>query len=105
MLKLIQRWANQGIKFPMAHDSTTGKPSITLLFPYISFLLAMVSIIMLLKENTLYGTIAAIGTWVIALILYLMRKITKFKADLDDKSIELENGDTDEPTDKNNSGG
>lgn len=93
----IRTWCEIGVKFPMAHDVTTGQPSITLLFPYISFIVAMIAIILLMRENTLYGTIAAIGVWIIALVLYLMRRITKFKADLDDKSIELDNEETDEP--------
>lgn len=80
----------------MAHDKTTGKASITLLFPYVSFILAMVSITLLLKENTLYGAMAAIGVWVVSLVLYLMRRLTKVKFDLDDKSIDLENSNDEE---------
>lgn len=99
----IRVWSEEGIRFPMAHDITTGKPSVTLLFPYISFFIAMTAIILLMRENTLYGAIAAIGSWIIALVLYLMRKLTKAKIDIDDKSIELENEESDEPKVKENS--
>lgn len=78
------------------HDPITKKPSITLMFPYFSFILMMVGLGLLLKENTLYGAIGAGIVWLLATILYLLRKLTKAKVDLDDKSIELENEDDDD---------
>lgn len=86
----MRKWA---FKLPLAIDDTTGKPSITLTFPYVSFVLMVVSIIMLLKQNVFYGTICAVVVWLSATILYLMRQITKVKASLSEKSIELENQD------------
>ena len=86
----MRKWA---FKLPLAIDDTTGKPSITLTFPYVSFVLMVVSIIMLLKQNVFYGTICAVLVWLSATILYLMRQITKVKASLSEKSIELENQD------------
>jgi type IV secretory pathway VirB3-like protein len=86
----VRKWA---FKLPLAIDDTTGKPSITLTFPYVSFVLMVVSIIMLLRQNVFYGTICAVLVWLSATILYLMRQITKVKASLSEKSIELENQD------------
>lgn len=80
-------------RLPLAIDDSTGKPSITLTFPYVSFVLMIVSVIMLLKQNVFYGTICAMVIWLSATILYLMRQITKVKASLSEKSIELENQD------------
>lgn len=86
----MRKWA---FKLPLAIDDTTGKPSITLTFPYVSFVLMVVSIVMLLRQNVFYGTICAVVVWLSATILYLMRQITKVKASLSEKSIELENQD------------
>lgn len=77
----------------MAHDVITNKPSITLFFPYVAFIISVIAVILLIKENTLYGTIAAIGMWIVALVLYLMRRINKAKLDINDGEIEFEGGD------------
>lgn len=92
-LKKFNTLLDKGIKLPLMYDPITDKPSVTLMFPYFSFILLMISLALLVKENTLYGAIGVGSVWVLATVFYLLRKLTKFKADLDDKSIELEGGD------------
>lgn len=95
--EIFHNMSIRGIKFPYAYDVTTGKPSITLLFPYVTFVIAVVSVIALHFSIGLFiATSTAIGFWVIAVIFYMLRRISKAKFDLDDKSFELESGDEDE---------
>ena len=94
-LRLIyEKWSSKGIKLPFLYDPTTDKPSITLFFPYASFVVALTSVISLhFKPSLLIPTCVSISFWTIATVLYMIRKINKAKFDLDDKSIELEGGD------------
>lgn len=99
----IKKICTEGMRFPYAHDTTTGKPSITLMFPYITFMLAVVSAVVLhFNVGLLMATITCIGFWVIATILYMMRRISKAKFDIDDGSFEIdsekENGEHNEKT-------
>lgn len=89
----VKSLLEDGLKLPYAYDPTTGKPSITLLFPYVTFLLALAANIALLVKDVFTGTVTAIIFWSVAVIFYLMRKLQKTKIDFDDKSIELESDD------------
>jgi len=94
---LYLKWSTIGVKLPFAYDPTTDKPSITLFFPYASFVVALASVIALHFYPTLLpATTISIIFWVLATVLYMVRKINKAKFDLSDKSIEIEGGD--EPT-------
>lgn len=87
----INRWCTTGIKFPFAHDATTGKPSITLFFPYVTGFISIVSVIALhFKLDLVIASLTCIVFWLIAMILYMLRRISKAKFDLDDKSFELD---------------
>ena len=87
-------WTTNGIFLPFAHDPTTNKPSITLFFPYATFCLSTLSIVALhFKKDLAIATWTTIGFWIIATVLYMLRRITKAKFDLDDKSIELDSTD------------
>ena len=95
----ISRWCREGLHLPYAHDAEKGKPSATLLFMYVSFVIAAGSVIALhLKAGLLIATLTAIMFWVLATVFYRIRKLDKFKIDLDDKTIELD-ADEDESTD------
>ena len=80
----------EGLKLPYAHDPATGQASVTLLFPYIVFILALIANAILLYKDTFTGTVTAIIFWAVAMIFYLIRRLSKAKIDLDDKSIELD---------------
>lgn len=87
--------SEEGLRLPAAFDKTTSSPSITLLAVHITF---WITVYLLLKDpsSSFWG---ALAFWAIANVFYLIRKITKFKLDADDKSIELE-GENEESTDK-----
>lgn len=75
-----------------AYDGATGKPSITLFAVHITLWLA--------AGTLLFGSMekfwGALTFYVVTMVLYLIRRITKFKADLDDRSLELEGGQDDQ---------
>lgn len=87
-----KQWSDTGLRFPFAYDPVRNKPSVTLLFPYITFVLAVLSTIALhFKASLAIASWTSIGFWIIATVLYMMRHLTRAKFDLDDKSIELDN--------------
>lgn len=98
-LKQLFKFASKnGIYMIMAYDNDKPGPSVTLLFAHLANALALVSIIILISKDTFQGTIAAILYSVITMVLYIMRRITKFKVDLKDQSIDLEDGDKKDET-------
>ena len=83
--------SGKGIKVPLFYDPVTDMPSITILFPYVSFIIAIISIIALhFYPQFMVGTSFAVVVWVISTVLYMIRKLHKAKFDLDDKTIEIE---------------
>lgn len=91
----FKTWNKEGVNVPLASDN--GVPSMTLLFAYISFLATLLSLIYLHIFPDRYGpTIMSVITWVIALVIYRMRRIEKMKFDLDNRSFELDSEDEEE---------
>ena len=83
-----------GIHLPYAHDPVSGKPSITLLFPYITFVLSVISLVLLhIKPSLIVATTTTLIFWGISVVFYMLRKLSKAKFDLDDKSFELDSGE------------
>lgn len=82
-----------------AHDADKPGPSASLLFAHIANLVAIGAIITLIVKDTLQGTIAAMMYSVLMIVFYLMRRIKSFKADLDDRSIELDGGEDNDKKD------
>ena len=79
--------------WPFLKD-TTGKPSVTLLFAYVSFLIAAVSIVVLHFFPTCFsGTIAAIVFFVLCAVLYRMRRIDDLKLNFKTGSLEVDDKD------------
>ena len=100
MLKTILTWyediKENGIKFFYAYDAAEKKASSTLFYAYITFYLAVASVIALhFSDKLLTASIAALVFWATAVVFYMIRKLNKAKVDLDDKSIELENNEKD----------
>lgn len=95
MIKFIKSIYNNmsetGIKFPFAYDAISKKPSVTLFFAYITFILMVVSLVLLhLTKVLLQATATSILVWVIAVVFYRLRELDKFKINLKDQSIDLE---------------
>ena len=93
MKKLWKKWCEQGLKWPYLHDPVSGKPSITLLFPYITFVIAVASVVMLhWHPSLILATYTSIFFWAISTVFYMLRKLSQAKFNLDDRSIELDAG-------------
>ena len=89
------RWAKDGLKWPLMHDPVDGKPSVTVMFAYLTFILASCSVIGLhFFPSTLAASGVAIGFWSMATTFYLLRKISKAKFDLKNQGFELDGDDT-----------
>lgn len=97
IIAFYNKLSEEGIKLPFVYDAATKQPSITLMFAYVTFVLALVSTILLhIFDSLLNATITSICFWVIAYVLYRIRKLDKAKIDLDDKSIEFSGDGEDE---------
>jgi hypothetical protein len=91
----FKQWNNPGMNVPLARDGE--KPSVTLLFAYISFIVAVLSVVYThIYPDKITPAIVSITFWSIALLIYRVRKIDKLKFDLDDRSFELDASDEEE---------
>lgn len=92
----IKDWAENGIKFWYALDGSNNSKSVTLFFTYITFWLAVGgSIAVYFKSDLLFASINSTIFWLLAFVMYRLRKLDNVKFDLDDRSLEL-SGDEDE---------
>lgn len=75
----------------MAHDSRSGKPSVTLLIFYSGLILSIISIVVLHMDPSKYLSASLVTLLFLGMgfVFYRMRNLDKVKIDLDDKSIEL----------------
>lgn len=85
--------SKNGLYFPGAYDNDKQGPSASLLFAHVANIVAIWGLITLINKDALQGVLAAISYSVLMIVFYLMRRISSFKADLDDKSIELDSGE------------
>lgn len=85
----FKEWNNPGVNVPLANDN--GKPSMTLLFAYISFIATILSLIYIhIFPDRIMPTLVSILFWTISLVLYKMRQVDKLKFDLEKRSLEIE---------------
>lgn len=95
--KDIMKYSSEiGWKFPAAYDNDKPGPSVSLLFAHISFYVATLATIYLLYKDHIAGTASALIMAGLYFVFYMMRRLTKAKFDIDDRSIDLENNETPE---------
>ena len=83
-------------ELPFAIDKVTKKPSVTLLFAYVAFILATLASGYLLYRDVIAGTVSCLTLFFGTLVFYRLRRLDKVKFDLDDKSFELESSGEEE---------
>lgn len=83
-------------EFPFAIDKVNKKPSVTLFFAYVSFMLAIVIVVYLTYRDVLAGSVAALMLFFGSLLMYRLRRLDSFSIDLDDKEIKVNSGDKSE---------
>lgn len=79
-----------GLPLPHAYDPVPKEPSFRLLCAYISFVVATVSVVALHFAPVSIATWTAIGFYALCMLFYMLKKLSKAKIDLDDRSIELD---------------
>lgn len=92
--EVIKKWSHEGMYWPFVHDPVAKQPSVTLMFFYISFTLAVSvitasSILLLLKNDPIQATLMPSFLMLMGFVFYRLRKLDNVKIDLDDKKIEL----------------
>lgn len=83
-------------EFPFAIDKVTKKPSVTLFFAYVSFILSLVVVCYLTYRDVIAGSAAALMLFFGSLLMYRLRRLDSFSIDLDDKEIKVNSGDKNE---------
>ena len=101
---MFENWLTNGIRFPFAKDPETGLPSITLLFPYVTFVIALASVVTVhFRPDFLTGTLSSLGFWALSVIFYRLRKLDKLKFDIKTGDIEVDSADDKQEKDPNDS--
>lgn len=92
------RWSTKGMEWPFVHDPVKGKPSVTLLFFYLTFCvtisaIATSSIMLIINGDYLQATIMPMLAWFSSFVFYRLRRLDSVKINLEEKSVELDGGD------------
>lgn len=87
--KYWEKAINLGLPLPHAYDPVEKIPSFRLLSAYISFLLTICSIVYLHIIDPHSGTLAALGLWTLAMVFYLLKKLSSAKIDFAEKKFEV----------------
>lgn len=92
------RWSTKGMEWPFVHDPVKGKPSVTLLFFYITFCLTTLAIsasstMLIIKGSYLQATMMPMLAWFSAFVFYRLRRLDSVKINLAEKSVELDGGE------------
>jgi hypothetical protein len=99
MGKKWDKWSKDGLKLPFVWDSAADKPSVSLMFAYITFVMAAISVVSLhFFPSFLIPTGVSIGFWAAATVFYMLRKISKASFDLSSQSFSVE-GDSEDNED------
>lgn len=91
-------WSHKGMAWPFVHDPVKNKPSVTLLFFYISFCVVTTTIIgsstmLIIKGQYLQATFMPLLLWVLGFVFYRLRRLDSVKINLQEQSLELDGGD------------
>lgn len=95
MFEFIKRnwnkWGERGMRLPFIYDAPSEKPSLTVMFPYVTFIIASASVVALhFYSSLIIATTTAIFFWLIATVLYMLRKLQKASFDLKEQTFSLE---------------
>lgn len=98
MLKALKNFFNksatEGMKVPFVYDGDSQKPSVTLLFAYVTFILAVISVICLhFWKELITASATSIIFWIVSVVFYRLRRLDKAKINIKDQSIELDGED------------
>lgn len=87
---------DKGLRVPVVYDAVTKLPSVTLFFTYITFLMVVISLVLLHLDKQLWqATVTTICVWVLAVVFYRLRALDKVDVNLKNESIDLEDNQKD----------
>lgn len=89
-LRKIRKALAVGIPVWLAYDAQTKQLSFRLWCAWIAFHASLVSVIALHFWAVETATWTAMGLYVLTMVFYMLKALTKAKIDLDDRSVELE---------------
>lgn len=94
------KWSEEGMRWPFVHDPVKGKPSVTLLFFYLAFTIAILTVsssstMMIIKGQYLQATFMPLLMWFSAFVFYRLRRLDSVKINLQEQSVEIEGGEDD----------
>jgi hypothetical protein len=97
----LRRWCHEGMYLPFVHDPVNGTPSVTLMFFYASFVMAVTAVsvsstMLLLKGEYLQATAMPTFLCAMGFVFYRLRQLDKVKIDFNDQEIELSSSSEEE---------
>lgn len=85
------KWGERGLRLPFIYDAASKKPSVTVMFTYLTFLISAASVVALhFYPSLIIATTTSIIFWLVATVLYLLRKLQKASFDLKEQTFSLE---------------
>lgn len=91
--QILEFSSKNGWYLPSAYDQSSQGPNIALLYSHLTFCLTFVFCMLLGYDGKfLTAAVTSMIFWVVATVFFLIKRLKTFKADLDDKSIELDGG-------------
>jgi hypothetical protein len=93
-LAYVEKMNTKGLHFPFLYDPVEKKPSITLLFVYVTFAVAVASLVAShFYIKMLASTFVAVGFWALAMVFYRLHKLDSAKIDLKNDTVSLDGED------------
>jgi hypothetical protein len=101
VMKKWESWVKRGMFWPFVHDPVKGQPSVTLMFFYLGFFMALLcigasSILMMIKGDFLSATTMPTMLMFSTFIFYRLRRLDSVKINLQEKSLDLSGSSEDE---------
>lgn len=96
--EITKRWGTEGMRWPFLYDPVSKKPSVTLLFFYISYIVACITVfisssMLIINKDYLTATYMPILMLFSGFVFYRLRRLDSIKINLRDQSIDLGGSD------------
>lgn len=91
----LNKWSEEGMTFPFVKDVSGDRPSVTLLFFYVSYLIGQFFVTissyeLMRKGSFLIATFMPVVMVVLTYVFYRFHQLSKVSFDFDDKQLSIE---------------
>lgn len=87
---ILKAVRESGLPLPLAYDASTKRPSFRLLTVYVSFLLAVGSLVGLhFHTEIVIASAMSMLFFALCMVFYMLRRLESAKIDLDDQEISI----------------